>query len=78
LEALTGYGPLLLASVRNSPGEFNLLMVNRLLNGGIREVEGVSLIRVLEDVCGTPSSSAQARAQARSFLEHQRRSHGLG
>jgi len=72
LEALPGYEPLLVSSVRHSPGEFNLLMINRLLNGHIREVEGVALIQVLQDVSNDPEHSERARAQAYSFLEHQR------
>jgi hypothetical protein len=71
LERMTGYEPLLIASVRRSPGEFNLLMINRLLNSGITGVAGTSLLAVLHEIAERPEYSERARESALRFLKHQ-------
>ena len=71
LERMTGYEPLLIESVRRTPGEFNLLMINRLLNAGITSVAGTSLLAVLREVADRPASSDRAREVALDFLKHQ-------
>lgn len=72
LEGLPGYERELVASVRRVPGEFNLLMVNRCLNGGITEVDGVSLRQLLGDVATSVAYSERARAEAGRFVAGQR------
>lgn len=71
LEACDGYEPSLLESVVRSAGEFNLLMVNRLINGGVSEVAGESLLRVLASVVNNPLAVASARTWAQQFIEYQ-------
>ena len=71
LEACEGYEPALIESVTDHPTEFNLLMVNRLLNGGVTEVEGRSLLSVLASVAANPVASGSARKSAEGFYAHQ-------
>jgi hypothetical protein len=72
LEALPGYEGHLIASVRRTPGTFNLLMINRLLNAGVREIDGISLLGILDEVANSTHYPEQVRSRARSFIEHQR------
>ena len=67
LERLPGSERALVASVRRAPGEFNLLMVKRCLNGGITEVDGVSLLPLLQEVVASPAYSERARREAERF-----------
>ena len=71
LEELPAYEPLLVASVRREPGEFNLMMVNRLLNSGVSSADGVSLLELLDEVARDPSYSERARSQAREYFDCQ-------
>ena len=73
LERTPGYEPLLIASVRRSPGEFNLLMINRLLNGGTTSVAGTDLVSVLREVAERPVYDDRARGTALDLLKHQLR-----
>lgn len=73
LESLPGYEGKLIESVRRRPSEFSLLMVNRMLNGGMTEVEGVNLLGVLRDVAGDERQPEGIRAEARDFVEFQER-----
>lgn len=68
LEALKEYELALVASVRRRAGEFNLMMVNRLLNGGTTHVGGVRLLELLREVVESPNSEAAARTQAAMYL----------
>jgi hypothetical protein len=69
LEGILGYESLLVSSVRRSPGKFNLLMINRLLNGRVYSVDGLELLDLLREVA--QGSDARASAPASSFLEYQ-------
>jgi hypothetical protein len=71
LEASQGYESALIESVSRCPAEFNLLMVNRLINGGVTEIEGRSLLSVLASVASNHSASARARKLAQGFIEYQ-------
>lgn len=71
LERIDGYEGYLLSSVKRMPGEFNLRMVNRLLNGGVHQIDGVPLLALLEEVASGASVSAEARAEARKYLDWQ-------
>lgn len=71
LETLSGYEPELVASVRRAPGEFNLLMIKRLLNGGVYEVEGQSLLGLLGEIVNADQYSSTAKAKAETFLNYQ-------
>jgi hypothetical protein len=70
LEGIPDNERLLVTSVRRAPGEFTVLMVNRLLNGGIRSVDGTDLLELLVEIATGPYNES-ARAQAGRFLVHQ-------
>ena len=72
LEHFQGYEPALLESVRRSPGEFNLLMINRMLNGGVAYIGSQSLIELLQIVAASESASEQARQTALGYISYQR------
>lgn len=72
LETCEGYESALIESVTRSPAEFNILMVNRLLNGGVTEIEGQPLLSVLVSAASNPAASARARESAKGFVEYQR------
>jgi hypothetical protein len=71
LEKCENYRTELLQSVLRSPSEFNLLMVIRLINGGVTSIEGQSLLGLLAGVASNPSASKAVRQSARAFVEHQ-------
>ncbi|MFG6462682.1 hypothetical protein ACG04Q_13970 [Roseateles sp. DXS20W] len=73
LEKCHGYERLLVESASRAPAEFNLNMVNRLLNYGAAEVEGLPLLSVLESAANHPCASSNTREFARSFIEFQRK-----
>jgi hypothetical protein len=71
IEATPGYEPLIVESVRRYPSQFPLLMVNRQLNGGVRQIGGVDLLEVLRQVATDERCLPSVRIDARGFLEHQ-------
>lgn len=71
LEACSGYEPPLIESATRNPVEFNLLMVNRLLNAGITEVMGHSLLSVLSSAASNPRALESARRSAQGFIDYQ-------
>jgi hypothetical protein len=71
LEHFQGYKAALLESVRRAPGDFNLTMINRMLNGGITHVEDESLIEVLKTVAASENASRQVRDTAIAFIAYQ-------
>ncbi|PLP97484.1 hypothetical protein [Cupriavidus pauculus] len=66
LESLRNYEPELLRSLARQPSEFGILMVGRLINAGIREVDGVSLSDTLRELSAT-ARSQRLRKTAASF-----------
>jgi hypothetical protein len=77
LEATNGYEEVLVESVLRNPTEFNLLMVNRLINGGVLSVAGQSLPALLREVALRQSVSPRAREVAGGFVKYQEQ-HGHG
>ena len=77
LEATTGYEPALVESVRRKPSEFNLLMINRLINGGTSVVAGQSLVSLLRAVSSSTTASPRAIELASGFVDFQKE-HGHG
>ena len=71
LERRGNYEESLLASVKRSPSQFSLLMLNRLLNGGHELCAGAAILQILEDLSadGVPPLVQQ---DAKRFLAHQR------
>jgi hypothetical protein len=63
---------LVVASVRRKPSSFSVMMVNRLLNGGIASVGGVDLLDLLREVAADERSPAVVREDAEGYLEYQR------
>jgi hypothetical protein len=73
LESLSGYEVRLVESVRKSPAEFSLLMVNRLLNSGRDEIGPVRLLDLLERVAQDRNARPEIRQQAIDFLVRHRK-----
>jgi hypothetical protein len=72
LEAGVDYESELLASVKRNPCEFNLMMVNRLINGKVKEIAGENLLEVLKTVAMNERADRVVQALAHRFLAHQR------
>jgi hypothetical protein len=72
LESCDGYESDLVTSVLRKPVEFNVLMINRLLNGGIVDVNGQSLLSVLASVALNPAATSHAKGSAQQFISYQR------
>ncbi|WP_041492477.1 hypothetical protein [Burkholderia lata] len=65
-EALPNYEQALLRSLARQPSEFGVCMVGRLLNAGIQEVGGISLLDTLRQLAAT-SQSLRIREAAAGF-----------
>lgn len=70
LERVDRYALQLVESVRRSAGEFNLMMIHRILNSGTRRAGGADLRDLLLDVAHH-AESHRARATARAYLAQQ-------
>ena len=70
LEACNGCDEALVESVKRKPVEFNLLMVNRLLNSGISTVNGESLMQLLTCIAESEDTAPSTRRSANGFLAH--------
>lgn len=68
LESVEGYESQLVASVQRTPCEFNVLMVIRLLNAGITQIEGQPLKGLLVSVLSNPRATTQAIYDAKLYL----------
>lgn len=65
LEKLPNYEPALLLSLARQPSELGIAMVGRMLNSGVTEIGGVSLLQTLQDIAST-ATSAHIREAAHS------------
>lgn len=65
-------GALVVASVRRSPATFPVVMINRMINGGVKAVAGVDLLHLLSEVAASQSAPVSVRDSAADFLEYQR------
>jgi hypothetical protein len=63
---------LVVESVLRQPSDFPVMMVNRLLNGGILQVGEVNLIELLNQVATNEHLSPLIRENAQSFLDYQK------
>ena len=72
-EAQPGSDAVVVASVRRRPAHYPVLMVNRMLNGGITTGAGVDLLGLLRQVATNERASAEVREDAERYLDHQRR-----
>jgi hypothetical protein len=77
LHMIEGYHPVsdryVVASVQRKPTEFPVMMINRILNGGVKTVGGVELLALLQGVADNDKNPGSIREVARAFLEHQKR-----
>ena len=71
LEAFPGYEPNLIKSIERTPAELSLTMVNRLLNAGVSEVSGLSLIALLEAVASSSKVDRPVAKAAQGCLSYQ-------
>jgi hypothetical protein len=67
LEALPGYETHLLQSVENSPSEFGVMMLGRLLNANTDTINGTSIVSVLNRVSESDRAPARVRKLAAKF-----------
>jgi hypothetical protein len=69
LESVPGYEPALVRSVRARPSEMGVMMVGRLLNGGVSVVGGVPLIDLLREVAASTAAPASVRESAAEWAQ---------
>jgi len=72
LESLPDYEGPLIASLRRQPPEFNVRMIDRILNAGRNSVGGVSGLTLLGEVLVHPDATEQAREDAGEYLKRHR------
>lgn len=72
LESLPDYEPALVESVRRAPAELSLVMVGRLLNAGVSEAGGISLISLAREVAERPDAAPEARRIAEGIIARHR------
>jgi hypothetical protein len=72
IEAQPDSEKFVVASVRRNPTRFPVLMVNSMLNAGISEAGGSSLLEVLRSVATDERALPGVRRDAEQFLQHQR------
>jgi hypothetical protein len=72
LEALPNYEPRLVLSVRTQPMEFNLMMINRLLNAKVFSIGDVSLLVLLEEVANNHRYDEHTRLRASEYVNRHR------
>jgi hypothetical protein len=72
LERLSNYQDKLIESIRRRPSEFSLLMVNRILNTGQMNVNGIDLLDLLEEVASSNNWPESIKKTAGEFIEWQR------
>ena len=68
LEGSPLYEPRLLASLRRRPAELSVVMVNRILNVGQRDLAGVPALEILAEVAGRAEIEPRIRELARKFV----------
>ncbi len=69
LESLPGYEPLLIRSVDQKPSELGIIMIGRLLNAGVGEVDGIALLDKLQCLAATATLAPSLQKTARLFAE---------
>jgi hypothetical protein len=69
IESVPAYEPQLLRSLYSRPSLFAVDMVNRILNAGEREFNGVSWVTVLRQISSLADIEPEIRDQAKKYLE---------
>jgi hypothetical protein len=68
VEAVGGYELALLESVQRTPAGFNVAMLCRFLNGGVKEIAGRNLVSLVTAVVARRDISTRARETAEEAL----------
>ena len=69
IESVPGYEPHSLQSLRRRPSLFAVYMINRILNVGERDVEGVAWITVLREILARGDIEQEIRDEADEYLQ---------
>jgi len=72
IEAVPGVERLVVESVLRRPSRFPVQMLNRMLNAGTTQVDGTSVMSLLESVVSNPASAESVRDDAQEFIAYQR------
>jgi len=64
VESLPDYEPELIRSVRRGPSELGVTMIGRLLNSGVSQVDGASLVSLLREVAASAAAPGSVRENA--------------
>ncbi len=73
LEGIGNYEVQLANSVLSKPHEMSIMMLNRMINGGINNIEGKPILEILNEVVENELFSNSVREQASHFIEHQQK-----
>ncbi|WP_447895382.1 hypothetical protein [Vreelandella sp. GE22] len=71
LEGLGGYETELAASVLSKPHEMSVLMLNRMLNGGIQAIDGRPVLEILKEIATNTAFPNSLREDAKRFVAYQ-------
>ena len=71
LEAIGGYETELVKSISRQPHELSVLMLNRLINGGVHDIDDTPIISILESIASNESFSDCIREEANDFVKYQ-------
>jgi len=69
LESLPEYEHSLLESTHRCPSAFTLIMLKRLSTAGVREIAGISIVGLLNNIAENPAVPAELRRQARRYSD---------
>lgn len=69
IEDIPNYESKLLESIDRKPSFFTTLMINRIINAGIQEIENRKLLDVLKSISENLDVSSDIRNYANSFIE---------
>lgn len=69
LERTPKYEPELVKSIMRQPNEFNVAMINRMLNGGIHSIGDTDLVDLLRHVINDEHTPASVKARAAAFIQ---------
>ena len=71
LEKLPGYEQTVVEAIGRAPTEFTLMMVKRVLNGGIKQVGEVTLLPLLRQIASKGEVPEGIRKKAEHFVQYQ-------
>lgn len=71
LEAIPGYEPFLMESLRRVPAELSVWMVSRILSSDLPAEANAVWVSELRQVLKNPAALTSARESAKEFLEYQ-------